>query len=386
MKWFYILNFLYLLLSSFAWPTNKIPDLAISLFGILIYLIFFISYKVKFNDNLASESLIIIFMIFVVYHVALGAYKISLSYIPGVLLCLLPNVTKRSLLSFITKWYSIIITISLAIYALSLISHLPSFGYINHYIYEPYINYFFYIKPTAIIQEFRFNGFFFEPGHCALIGSILLFANRYQLKTNKYLIPILLSILFSLSLAGYVLLGIGLFLLFGTKIKTIVTIILLSICGYIFVTDIWEEGHNPVNELIVARLEFDDKNGIKGNNRTYMDTDKVLNKAIKDNQIWTGIGIQRFNQLFNHSIAGSGYMIYILQYGLIGMSLVGILFWGFSLSATKNNRKYTRLFLVFLGLAFLQRSYAFWFSWQLPFICSIVNNPYISLHNDKEHG
>lgn len=261
---------------------------------------------------------------------------------------------------------------SLVVYALSFVVQLPSFGMVNHYIYEPYINYLIYIKSTSILQELRFNGFFFEPGHCAVIGAILLFANRYKFRNNRYLIPIFISILFSLSLAGYLLIFLGLLLLNITKIKIILSIAMVIFLGYIFVAFIWEDGENPVNELIVARLEYSERDGIKGNNRVYKDTDRVFKNAIETNQIWTGLGMNRFNELFNRTIAGSGYKIFLLQYGIIGMLLVFFMYYSYSLTAINENRKFAALFLLFMGIIFLQRCYPFWFSWQMPFICSMV--------------
>lgn len=142
--------------------------------------------------------------------------------------------------------------------------------------------------------------------------------------------------------------------------------------GYIFVAFIWEDGENPVNELIVARLEYSERDGIKGNNRVYKDTDRVFKNAIETNQIWTGLGMNRFNELFNRTIAGSGYKIFLLQYGIIGMLLVFFMYYSYSLTAINENRKFAALFLLFMGIIFLQRCYPFWFSWQMPFICSMV--------------
>ena len=104
----------------------------------------------------------------------------------------------------------------------------------------------------------------------------------------------------------------------------------------------------------------------------YKDTDRVFKNAIETNQIWTGLGMNRFNELFNRTIAGSGYKIFLLQYGIIGMLLVFFMYYSYSLTAINENRKFAALFLLFMGIIFLQRCYPFWFSWQMPFICSMV--------------
>lgn len=382
MKLFLILNFIYFILSSFAWPSAFMPDIVITIFGILIYLGYFMVHKIKLKDTRPIRIIIGVFLLYMTYNISLGVYSITLKYIPAILLCLLNSSVKRKLLQFITKWYGILMIISLILYGITFMAQLPSVGKIKHYIYDPFINYIFYLRSIDILKALRFNAFFFEPGHCALVGVFLLFANRFKIKSNFYLIPIFLSVLFSLSLAGYVLIIVGLLFLNITKFRTILFITVMIVAGYIFVSFIWNDGENPVNELIVARLEYDEEGGIKGNNRAYMDTESVLKKATEHNEIWTGIGNDRFNSLFNHSIAGSGYKIFLLQYGIIGMLLVGLMYYSYSLTATRDNKHFAVLFLLFIGLTFLQRCYTFWFSWQLPFICSIaLSHKYESINN-----
>ncbi len=374
MRFFLFYNLLYFILSSFAWPTAYLNDQIITLLGIVLYVCYSLKNRISINIDTNSCFIITSFLLYSAYNIFLGSYSAPLRYIPPLLLCFFSNEVKRELLKYITKWYGILMMLSMCIFILLFIIDLPSLGILNHYIYEPYENYFLYLKPYAIEDQFRFEAFFFEPGHCAMVGSMLLFAQRYKLKNNPWLIPTLLSVLLSLSLAGYVLLVIGLLLQYSKNIKFLLYFFIIVLSAYIFVVYIWEDGKNPVNELIVARLEFDKKSGITGNNRSYMFTDRYFSEAKHDGDIWCGIGIEKFNELFNHSIAGAGYKIFLLQYGLIGMLLLGFIFYGYSLTSTLRNRHFAQLFLFFIAIAFLQRCYTFWFSWQLSYICSIVIN------------
>lgn len=381
MNWFLICNLIYFVLSSFGWPSGFMPDIVVCLFGNLIYIIYFILNKIHFKLNKTVSTIFIVFCCFAIYNIFLGAYTLSLKYIPALLLCLTTPYLKSVLLRYITKWYGVLISISIILYVVLLFVDLPSLGIISHYTYDPYQNYLIYIKPIKLLENFRFNAFYFEPGHCAMVSSMILFANRYSLKSNVWLYPTLISVLLSLSLAGYVLLLIGLILQNLSKVKVLIGFALMVLCVYVFVAYVWEDGENPVNELIVARLEYDEEGGIKGNNRAYMDTDNYIQKSIENGDIWCGVGLTKFNELFNHSIAGSGYKIFLLQYGILGVIMVGLTFYSYSLTATRNNRHFANLFLIFIGLAFLQRCYTFWFSWQMPFICSIA----IDSINNKKH-
>lgn len=380
-KLFFFLNLLYFLLSSFAWPSAFIPNSVIVFGGIFIYLLFFYDKKVTISLSQTNILIISAFLIYLCYNIFLGAYLITFSYLPAVLLCFIDADIKNRLLNYITKWYAIIITSSIIVFGITSFIEISPIGIIQNYFYQPFLNYVLYVKPTDIFNQVRFNGIFYEPGHCALVGSFLLMANRFNLKKNLLLIPIFISVMLTLSLAGYVLIAVGLTLLYFNKIKIVLYSVIFTIISFFFVTSIWNEGDNPVNNLIVARLEYSEEGGIKGNNRAYMATDYVLNEAIEHNKVWTGIGLDKFNQLFNHTIAGSGYKIFILQYGIIGLLLVNFLFFCFTFTSLRRNRKFAFLFFIFIELAFLQRCYSFWFSWQLPYICSLV-----TIYNTKIYG
>lgn len=370
-KLFLVLNLLYLVMSSFAWPTAYLPTIAVPALGIITYVPYFFLRKVTFKWDFSTKALLITFLIFVTYHCFIGAFTICLYYIPPILLCLLDRSMKEKLLSFITKWYAIAIGISLVIFGLTWIVPLPSFGQVTHYMYPPYNNFIMYLQSVEDYRMIRFNGFFFEPGHCAIVGVFLLYANRFQFKKRPILIIILLSILFSLSLAGYVLFMTGIFLQNYKRIKIILGAVLVIGGLYLFVAYVWDDGNNPVNLLIVERLEIDENGKLKGDNRAYADTERVLDRAYKTGEIWAGIGMVNFNRMFNHAIAGSGYKIFLLQYGLLGVLVTALIYWSYYTTALRENKKFAILFLLFIAFCFIQRCYAFWFSWQLPFICSI---------------
>ncbi len=83
--------------------------------------------------------------------------------------------------------------------------------------------------------------------------------------------------------------------------------VILSVVSFVsvyVVTDLWNDGDNPVNILIFERLQYDEKKGIAGNNRTVQATDKLFSTSSKYGELWLGLGKDGIN---NSSIKGAGF-------------------------------------------------------------------------------
>ena len=287
------------------------------------------------------------------------------TFLPGILLCSPDREDKSKTLAFITKWYGIVITISMVIFLAVKATHLPGVGIFrvpNNNFYAPYYNYLFYIKMVSHTYIERFNGPFLEPGHLALVSFLILFANRFDFKKSPWMYPILLSVCLSFSLVGYLLLIIGLILL---KVKNVWSVVLgvgLIWGAYVFCTEIWDGGDNKVNTMILSRLELDESKGIKGNNRTPQTTDGYYERLKRKDALWVGMGTLKKND----SIAGSGYKIYFIRFGIISALIVFLYYT--MLFDRKANKRYTYSFLLVIVLIFWQRAYPWWFSWHAMII------------------
>jgi hypothetical protein len=235
-------------------------------------------------------------------------------------------------------------------------------------LYGNFENYIFFVRSTKVFDTYRFNGPFLEPGHLGMICAFILYANRFDVRNNRYLWVILIVTLLTLSLAAYVLLFLGISFFYINKVSHIIRILfLLFLCHYI-VTTVWNSGDNYINNLILARLKFDEVKGISGNNRISYSTDKYYKKFVLTHQVLTGVGQQKYASLSkNRIIAGAGYKIYILQNGIIGLLLVFLFY--YKIVQLSPNRRYAYCFLLLLLFAFLQRAYPMWFSWLFLFIC-----------------
>ncbi len=378
---FKLTNLLWLFISTYWWVTAGINQ-GVMLVIINILMIFYLTMlPIKINLTLRTgiiEAIIILITLW--YNWIDGAISgliVFLMYMPVQYLLQLPLNYKKDLLRFTTKWYSILISISLILYWASLFTTVPSIGIFNHPPYPPFSNHVFFIESTFDYGFFpRFNAFFLEPGHQAILSTFMMIANRFNFRQCPWLWPLALSVIFSFSLAGYILLFIGFCLL---KVNTIWKALAVGIFSTIvIVTAInFTGGNNALNDLIISRLEKDDNQGIKGNNRFYNDTDFVFTKAVKNENLLMGVK----NSTNMEMVGGAGYKIFIINYGLIGVFLALMLY--LSIIPQKPDWRYTLVFVIILCLCFLQRAYPVWYSWLFPYIMGI----YIAKgeHDEKNH-
>ena len=295
--------------------------------------------------------------------------------IPIICVLCVRDAYKKQILMLITKWYAIILIPSVIIYFINNIVHLPSLGIIYHdnLKYGGFENYLFYVH--AINGSGRFNGPFLEPGHLGMIGAFILMANNFRLK-NRYNIIIAVSIVLSLSLAGYMLALIGYILCAyneGKKNAGKLIIFAAFVVAFVLVAQNYNGGDNIINEKILSRFESDEEKGIAGNNRASFHVMILFEDALNDNNLLL-YGYDREYQRQNAELftSSNGLVFFIVQHGLVGVFVV-FLFYIF-LAIKAKNRKYALSFLLFVFLCFLQRSYYNWIPWILCFDYAIANN------------
>ena len=233
---------------------------------------------------------------------------------------LLSYYDKYKLLEFITNVLTCILAISVVCWTFRLMGYaFPVFEYVDlkddlHYLKNCYI---FYDNANSSYTFFsRFRGIFIEPGQLATPCVFLFFARGAKIKDWKNAI-LLVCILFSFSLAGYVLLLIGLFLKYffikgKAKIAYILGFVLLigtlSFYGFKYANS-----DDPFVSLIIERLEYDEELGISGNNRTDYVFDTHFEQYIKSDKILFGMGdeMQRgYASWTNHASGIKKFFVY----------------------------------------------------------------------------
>ncbi|MDE5793436.1 MAG: hypothetical protein K2I08_01810 [Muribaculaceae bacterium] len=363
---FKIVNLWWLLTSTFAWPMLDLPPMLLYVAanaGMLLPMSFL---PIRFNIDAKTGWILLAIVGLTMWSTWIDGWSngmmTALQCLPVLYLMQLPFEYLTDLLKFTTKWYAILLIPGFIIYLLTLIIPLPSMGMFDHEGYPPFKNYIFFIKNT--LDEFRFarfNAFFLEPGHLAIVSCFLMMANRFNFKKCPWLFILGVSIVFSLSLAGYILTLVGFLMIKVNSIpKALIT---LGAVGAIVGGSIaWNGGDNTLNEMIISRMEYDKTDGIKGNNRFFNNTDYAFKRSMGTKFFWTGVK-EHSNMTL---ISGAGYKIYILYFGMIGTILVIIFY--LSLIPPHPAYRFTISFFILIALCFMQRAYPFWYSWLFPYV------------------
>lgn len=386
-KCLYFLIFLSFLLSMNLWIGwgGKLGRLNM-IIGLLSFLIIVKSkIRLKFTKiNLFTFFLLVVADfsygyqadIFILFH-----------FLPYFIIICLSDIDKVKCLNYITKWYGYLMIPSLIIYAATLVLDLPHLGFQDYYTaannmvdaeYGHCKNYIFYMKSS--VYGMRFNGPFLEPGHLGMISAFLLFVNRFNFR-KKGMWGILLSLLCSLSLAGYVLFFIS-FLMnayYQNKIK------IMYLFGYSFLFLFlymfglyYNNGDNLLYNEILSRLEYDPEKGFTGNNRVTNTVDIYYAALWLDfhTLLW-GYPKDMMDWLMENGARGTGFYMSMCIHGLIG-TVLSVLFYFVYVMMSKI-KKYALLCLIFVLLMFWQRNYPLWSSWIICFIYGITSERYKQL-------
>ena len=366
---FKLTNLFYVLVSSYIWFTAQLPLAPLLMILNVLMLVFLSFLQIDIKLDSRTGFVLLAFFGLVVWNTYIGGMGLGFvtfaMYLPALILIQLPREYQVDLLEYVTKWFAILLIPALLIYWVTLVIPLPDFGLYNRPPYKPFMNYIFYLKTTFDYGRFvRFNAFFLEPGHLAMPCEFLLIANRFDFKKCPWLWIIIVAIGFSFSLAGYLITFTAFVLMKGNTIAKGIGVAAL-VAALIVGLQSLSGGKNAVNELIIERLEYDESKGIKGNNRYFDNTDFEFDKSLKNGDFWAGVRTKANMDL----IGGSGFKIYILQYGLIGVLLV--LAFYISLIPPNPNWKFTLTFFFLIALCFMQNAYPGWYSWLLPYILGL---------------
>ena len=281
------------------------------------------------------------------------------------LICV-PLSLKNDIIYFITKWFGIIMIISIFGYVLFLIGiGMPhqEIQYVDgRYHFE---NYYLFLKS----EQPRFFGPFMEPGHMTMGLAPILFLNKYYLK-NKYVLFLFIAQILSFSLAGYITLMIGFLLQMiidynwkNTIVSTMV-IIVLSLGLITFINTVYL--NNVFEERIIERLQWSDGK-LSGDNRSSDYLDKEYEQVVNSSDIWTG---RTFNvELSEKGV--SGYKLFIVEYGVIGVLCVIVAYFSTLFIHKTNNIRKRLLLLLILVLLLLQNAYPLWWCMIISLICGM---------------
>lgn len=343
--------------------------------GVLLLLVVLI-FNIKLSFNKQNISFFVLFVIATLLVVPLG-YGFILYFLPYFIIIFLNDNDKSDCLTFITKWYGYLMIPSLLVFLVASNVDIPHLGFQyaneNEWAlqnnYGVCKNYIFYMKSDFSNYGNRFNGPFLEPGHLGMMSAFLLMVNQFDFR-KKGMKSILFSILFTLSLAAYILLIIGWLLIMYYKHKLELRYLLLFLLSFAFLyifAMTYNEGDNVIYENFFGRLEYDEEKGFSGNNRVFGEIYLYFDFLWKDTHtmLW-GYPKETMEWLAESGSRGTGYVMWICKYGLMGLGIVILMY--LCPIVFSENKKYFLLLFIFVALMFWQRCYPFWSSWIICFL------------------
>lgn len=191
----------------------------------------------------------------------------------------------------------------------------------------------------------RLCGIFNEPGGLGTICALLYVAS-YKYSTIFEKLIMLLAILLSFSVAGFLLIFIYYALTFVRKgWKFYVPLGLLVV--FVLVAPSIDWGNDFVNDF-VARFEITDE-GLAGDDRVSPEFEKLYNNFLHSSDVFFGGGAT-----YGGDMGTSSYKNLLIQFGFVGFGIYFILWLIAMLSVAKKDRDCRILLLIFI-LSLYQR-------------------------------
>lgn len=333
---------IYLLIQPyFVWDIER---LQIILFFPLILISFLYVKKITNKD-------IIILMLFVYIYVYMAGGRNIFGYINS-LFFLTFLIIKEKLIVNAFYWFKLFfvsgLVLSLIVYIMVLFFTVPiSFNIIkplNQLKLNDYVQYPFLVSEGVLSFSrinVRFNGMFDEPGVIGSVAVILLFADKFNLKSKQNIV-LLIAGIFSLSL--YFIVSSLIYFLIFTKNKIKFIFAFIVILFYLSTMN-----NSTITLLVWDRFTFEGSK-FKGDNRSNAWLDEAFYKLFKSEDLLWGKGFYSIQK--TELMGASSYKSLFVGYGVV---FVGILLLTFYLLAYINikDKKLLAVYLfMFVGMMY----------------------------------
>lgn len=279
--------------------------------------------------------------------------------------------TLDRVMTFIAKVFALLLLVSMFFFVAYLVGvGLPYrdtvFGD-NLYSFSNY--YFFMVDDRSLLAIIpRFQSVFLEPGHLGSAASVLLMTQIGRWK-RWWNVTLMVACVISFSLAAYAIIIALSFLNLWVQRKNLIGkfLVVTALMGGVAASaTFYNGGDNLINNLILARLEIDEKTGdIVGNNRVDVNFEKEFDKFIATSDAIFGRDMDKIAA----GSGNSGYRVFIYKHGLVGMCLV-ILFYGFMFTDYRDIRHLLMCICISL-LIFWIRGYPLWYSNFIPIFAAV---------------
>lgn len=337
----------------------------------------FIRKNFDYSTLVSVSSLILfgfIYCQFFIIGIKSSIFQLINTIIPLIALVLFNNDEKDLFLKRVICLFSSILCVSTLYYLLHFFIELPYFLYNSlNDSYAPFKNYIiFVIESYSDFGWFtRFQSIYTEPGHLSMVCAIFLYINGYSLKKWQNIV-MTVALIWSFSLAGFLLYFIGLILFCICRSKNISKTLFKIIASFSLLVAIGVSYYSPTNNdmlsvMILSRLEFDESKGISGNNRNSFVFDNYYDNFVKSDKIFMGIGRTEMDRIFTGT-GNSSYKNYIVNNGILG--IIAILFLMSMLLYCHPSRMGFGLMLLLIA-SFIQRPYFIWAIECMPYITAL---------------
>ena len=231
-----------------------------------------------------------------------------------------------------------------------------------------YLNYrFFMISIQDMGEEMpRFCSYFIEPSHLGTTACFLLLSQWGKWR-KWYNIPTMLAAFCSLSLAAYVIFPLIVLLGFWIDQKRILpkVAILLGLVAMFFVGVMsYEGGDNVLYDRVIDRLTIED-GGLKGNNRVDEDFHNLLMDMLDSPDIFFGRDGTKLDW------GNSGVMVFLYDYGIVGMALILIMYISVFLLGSEKRRVIAAATVI--SIIFMVDGHALWLCYFIPIYVTAVS-------------
>lgn len=375
-----------------AWFTMNQPfvvSLGISIFIFIISLLYKKKNKIRLTLSTSDVFAVIAFFIASLFASQITRLESFVTFVVRyfpILLLICDTSSAKETLTFVSKFLAILFIPSLVLHLIFVVTSFPPsipFTVEGNSMYLFY-NYGILIENIAFEHEaVRFSSIFLEPGFLGTLCALLLYANRFQFKDKWWMYSIMLALLLSLSLAGYVTTLLGYIFCRYSQELSIKKYVGYFLVGSLFflISSNYNDGNNILNKYIFSRLKEDKEKGIAGNNRNSELTDYYFEKTIENGDAFWGLGREKITKIngggaddgdYSNQIRGAGYKLFILYNGLLAAFFYLLCYYSLSRIRNTFKRKYTIGFFLLIFITFMQASYPDSYSWLVPFVLGIV--------------
>lgn len=361
------------IISMYPWFTHGVSSAYFSVSGCCVSLAVFSVRRKEFDSGVSGPVLggLLCFMVWTGLHLTtFGLIETGLNFVILYILLRLDRTRKRELLAFITKYFAIFVGISLAAYIVWLSGvPLPRSVAFEGSPYEC-SNFYAFIMDENYVLLPRFKSVFAEPGHMTMGLVPLIVANRFNIK-NRHVRILFVAELFSLSLAGLICLLLSWMMFQAASwrrhaLGTIVATVIVTIGLF----QLYQRSKSQDSQLYYTVFERVERYG-SGNSDQFGDRFKsntlaAYNRLMNSPQRYWGLG---YNPQSEAAIEGSsGYKVYILLYGIVGLVLV-IVFYGSLYLRCPSPARF--ILLLVYAMLFVQNAYPLWYVFIIIYILGI---------------